>query len=479
MKRFEIFFGIVKIPMDFIMTVLAFTAAYQLRLITAPINGIAKPIDFNELPTETEYFTFTISATIALLIIFAIGKMYTLKTTSKFTKETRSAIILCGVWTMAIITYFFFTRTFPFSRLAMLYGWGLTLIFIILGRALIRIIQRIFLSKGIGQRRLLFIGNNNLTSEIAAVLSKDPSFKILGLIGEKTHETKIEILGSINQLPYLVKRLKIDEIIQTKSDFSDTQDQDILEFCELNHIQYRFIPDLIDVRRTNINIENLAGIPIISLRPTPLDGWGKVYKRILDIAGATFGFIILSPVLIVTSIAIKIDSKGPILFSKLDDGSPAKRIGQHGKAFKFYKFRSMLNKTDNLRYTELYQHNTRKDGPLIKISNDPRVTKIGKFIRRYSIDELPQLWNVLIGHMSLVGPRPHLPEEVAKYKNHHHFVLTIKPGLSGLSQISGRSDLGFEEEVKLDRFYIENWSIWLDIKIILKTLGVVLRGHQE
>lgn len=469
MKRSEIFFGVIKLPLDFVMTIMAFLAAYELRLLTDPIKGIAKPIDYSVLPTIKEYLNFSIGAAIALLVVFAIGRMYTLRTTLKFSKESRKTLILCVIWAMLIITYFFFSRTFPFSRLAIIYGWGLTFLFLIFGRGLIRIIQTGFLRLGVGKRRLLFIGDNNVTKEIAATLKKDPSYKIIDVIGQK----------NLGKLEYIIKKRKIDEVIQTKSDISDTQAEDILEICDLHHVNYRFIPDLIDVRRTNIEIANIGSIPIINLKPTPLDGWGKVWKRTMDIIGALLGFIILSPIFIITAIAIKIDSRGPILFARLDDGSPVKRVGQHGKPFKFYKFRSMHPKTDKLRYTALASKDTRKDGPLVKIKDDPRVTRVGKFIRKYSIDELPQLWNVLVGNMSLVGPRPHLPEEVALYRRHHRFVLTIKPGLTGLPQISGRSDLGFEEEVRLDRYYIENWSILRDIKIIFRTIGVILKGHKE
>lgn len=469
MKRFEIFFGVIKVPLDFIMTILAFLAAYQLRLITEPIHGLAKPIDYSVLPTIHEYLQFSIYAAIALIVIFALGEMYILKVTSRFSRESKKVAILCGIWAMFIITYFFFSRTFPFSRLAILYSWALTFIFIIFGRAFIRLVQKILLNHGIGQRRLIFIGANNITKEISEKLEKDLSYKILGVIDNK----------EMDKFEETIKNKHIDEIIQTKSDFSERQDEDILEFCELNHINYRFIPDLLDVKRSNIEIETIGGIPIINLKPTPLDGWGKVVKRIGDILGASLGLIALSPIMLLTAIGIKIDSKGPVLFSKLEDGTKVKRVGQKGKLFNFYKFRSMFPNTHKLRYGELAQANTRKDGPLVKITNDPRVTAVGKFIRKYSIDELPQLWNVLIGNMSLVGPRPHFPEEVEKYQKHHRFVLTIKPGLSGLAQISGRSDLSFEEEVKLDRYYIENWSLWLDIKITIKTLGVVLRGHKE
>lgn len=479
MKKFEIFFGVIKVPLDFIMTILAFLVAYQLRLLTEPISGIAKPIDYSVLPTLNEYLKFSVFAAIGLIIIFTFGKMYILKITSKFSQETWKSTTLCGIWAMAIITYFFFSRTFPFSRLAIFYSWALTLIFIIFGRALIRVIQHGFLRMGIGQRRLVFIGNNNLTSEISENLSKDSSYKILGIIGNPTEKTKFNLLGPIKDLETILKKQKADEVIQTKSDLTETQDEDILEFCELNHINYRFIPNLVDVRRSNILIETISGAPIISLKPTPLDGWGKIAKRILDVTGAALSLIFLSPIFLITTLSIKYDSKGPVFFSKLDDGSRVKRVGQYGKLFKCHKFRSMYPNTHTLRYTELSKSNTRTDGPLVKIANDPRVTRVGKFIRKYSIDELPQFWNVLIGNMSLVGPRPHLPEEVEKYEKHHRFVLTIKPGLTGVSQISGRSNLSFEEEAKLDRFYIENWSIWKDIKIIFKTISVVLKGHQE
>lgn len=479
MKRFQIFFSIIKVPMDFTMTVLGFIIAYQLRLITGPIEGLAKPIDYSALPTENEYLIFSVWAALALIIIFAINKMYLIKSTSKFSQEIGKTSISCTLWIMAIITYFFFTRTLPFSRLAIFYSWSFTFIFIIMGRWLIKLTQKILFHFGIGQTKLVFLGNNEIAQEINKELIKNQSYQILGIIGDRDQKTKIKVLGSIADFQKIVKKYHVDQIIQTKSDFKEIKDDQILEFCELNHIDYRFIPDLLEVRRSNVKIETIAGVPIINLKPTPLDGWGKVIKRASDVFGAGIGLILLSPIFLITAIAIKMDSKGPVFFTKLDDGSPAQRVGQKAKLFTCYKFRSMKPNTHNQRYNELAHKNTRTEGPLVKIENDPRVTHVGKFIRHYSIDELPQLWNVLIGNMSLVGPRPHMAEEVEKYQKHQHFVLTIKPGLSGLAQISGRSDLDFEQETKLDRYYIENWSILMDIKIILKTVGVVLKGHKE
>jgi len=221
-----------------------------------------------------------------------------------------------------------------------------------------------------------------------------------------------------------------------------------------------------------------AGLPLKDVKRTALDGWGRIIKRIFDFIIALILIIILSPIYILTAIVIKLDSHGPIFFSRRDDDSPLYRVGQGGKLFRYFKFRTMRDRCDSMRYKELADLNIRQGGPLVKIKDDPRITRSGKFIRRFSIDELPELFLVLTGKMSLVGPRPHLPEEVAKYERHHKKVLTLKPGITGLAQISGRSDLSFEEEVKLDTYYIENWSFLFDLTILLRTPLAVLKGRK-
>jgi exopolysaccharide biosynthesis polyprenyl glycosylphosphotransferase len=251
----------------------------------------------------------------------------------------------------------------------------------------------------------------------------------------------------------------------------------VLELCRQRQVRYRFVPSILEVERAHVEIDFYHGLPILELKPTPLDGWGAVLKKIFDFFGALFGLLILAPFMLVIAILIKLDSRGPILFARLDDGSLTKRVGRSGKLFYFWKFRTMRPRTHNLRYTELAPLNSRAGTPMVKIKDDPRVTSFGKFLRRTSLDELPQLLHVLTGQMSLVGPRPHLPEEVARYAAHHRRVLTVKPGVTGLAQISGRSGLDFEEEVRLDTYYIENWSLWLDVKILLKTVWVVVKGR--
>ncbi|HRY63434.1 MAG TPA: sugar transferase, partial [Patescibacteria group bacterium] len=219
---------------------------------------------------------------------------------------------------------------------------------------------------------------------------------------------------------------------------------------------------------TNIEIKTINGIPLIEVKKTPLDGWGRVAKRFFDIVISFIFLIILSPVFLIITILIKLDSFGPIFYQ-------AERVGARGKRFTLYKFRSMVVGADKMK-EKLVASNERADGPLFKMKADPRITRVGKFLRKTSMDELPNFWNVLIGKMSLVGPRPHEPGEVARYEEHHKKLLNIKPGVTGLAQVSGRSTLDFETEVKLDTLYIETWSLKQDLVILLKTPFVVLRG---
>lgn len=478
MKPSEIILGLLKIPVDFAMGIVAFILAYNIRTKTDLIPGVELPLDLNLFPPLNDYISFSATVLVVLIAMLAISKMYSLKNDIRLSKEIGQVFVITAAWLMLIIAYFFVVREFPFSRLVLAYSWLLTAILISVGRTGIRIIELSLLRANIGKRRLVFIGNNNITESLYKRMKKNPRYKIVGFIGAKDGSS-LKHLGSVQELETIIKKHHIEEILQTTSDLSKTQDTDILEFCREHHIEYSFVPNILSMYKANVEVQTLSEYPVIKMKPTPLDGWGRVLKRGFDFVGALIGIILLSPFLLISALAIKLDSKGTILFKYLDDGSRVKRVGQYGKLFHFYKFRTMHPNTHNLRYTKLAEKDVRKGSPLVKIKDDPRVTRVGKFLRKTSIDELPQLINVLKGEMSLVGPRPHLPEEVARYEKHHKFVLAIKPGITGLAQISGRSDLDFEEEVRLDTYYIENWSLWMDIKIIFKTFGVLLKGYQE
>lgn len=470
MKKSEIAFGLIRIPVDFLLINLAFLAAFKLRAIGDFVPFVSFSLTLETFPDLYAYLQFTSISALALIFFLAFNEGYTLRATVSVTKESKRILLSCFVWFTSILAYYFLTRTFPFSRLVLIYSFIFTVIFLIFGREIVRIIQNYLASKGIGRRNILILGDNKISEILESNLKKSSYYNVF-LSKKLIYQYSIEMLSKV------VSKYNIEEIIQTENKIKDKDAADTLDFCKYNHIQYNFVPDLLEVQRSNVDFFSISGIPIMSLKPTSLDGWARVIKRIFDVVLSLIALTMLSPVFILTIIAIKIDSKGPILFTKLDDGSPAQRVGEKGKLFKFYKFRSMHPNTHNLRYTELAPQNCRNGSPLVKIKNDPRVTRVGRFIRKFSIDELPQLFNVIKGDISLVGPRAHLPEEVAAYNKHHKFVLTIKPGITGLAQISGRSNLDFEREVELDTYYIENWSLMLDLKILIKTVAVVLSGR--
>jgi len=251
----------------------------------------------------------------------------------------------------------------------------------------------------------------------------------------------------------------------TNPNYTEENIVELVNFCHENHIVFKYIPNIYKTLTANFDIDIIGGFPLIELKRTRLDGWGRVIKRTFDIFASIIGLIVFSPLFAIVAMAIKLDTSGPI-FARL------KRVSKN-KEFILYKFRGMIaydpdGGAESLK-ASLAAFNERKDGPLFKIKNDPRVTRVGKIIRKYRIDELAQFINILRGEMSLVGPRPHQPDEIEKYEKHHRKLLAIKAGATGLAQVSGSSDVPFEQEVALDTYYIENWSLWLDIKIILKT----------
>ncbi|MBI3671387.1 sugar transferase, partial [Candidatus Azambacteria bacterium] len=270
----------------------------------------------------------------------------------------------------------------------------------------------------------------------------------------------------LNYIQKIIEEKKIETVVVGQSDYPADAMVALAELCQLSRINFKFAPTIFQALATNINIDTLSGVPLMEVKYTSLDGWGKITKRAMDIFGSIFGIIFLSPFFIIIAILIKLDSRGPV-FVRL------KRVTQ-GREFDLYKFRSMIENAEEMKKELIFQ-NERKDGPLFKIKDDPRITIVGRFIRRTRIDEFPQLFNVLRGEMSLVGPRPHQPDEIERYEKHHKKVLMIKSGMTGMAQVSGSSDLPFDEEVKLDVYYIENWSLFLDLKILLRTFIVLFK----
>ena len=456
-------------PLDFLMIVLAGITAYQIRF--SKFTTDIRPIIFNL--QFSEYLKVLIVIAFAWLIIFALAGLYNIKSTKKIIKEFYRITLACSTGLMLIVILIFLRRELFDSRFIVLAGWIISIFYITFYRILMRELQRSLFNYGIGVHNIVLVGFSKTADVLVQEFSSKKTFGIN--VVKRLKDFSIE---TSQELQEFIKLREVDEIIQCDPNLSKAETLRMFDFADENHITFRYAADLLDAKVLKTDVMEISGIPIVEVIKTPLEGWGRITKRFFDIFGSIVIIIILSPILIIAALAVKIDSKGPVFFSKKDDDSPLCRVGQGGKLFNYLKFRSMTPKTDTLRYTELANKNIRADGPMVKIKDDPRVTRVGKFIRRFSIDELPELFLVLRGDMSLVGPRPHLPEEVAKYEHHHKKVLTIKPGMTGMAQISGRSDLTFEEEVKLDTYYIENWSLLLDLAILIRTPIAIFKGRK-
>jgi len=317
---------------------------------------------------------------------------------------------------------------------------------------------------------ILVVGDADRVRNVTEVIEKhsDLGVKVLGYLKSSPENgAGTPILGNIEELPEILKRETVDEVV-----FATRGDRSIdlpkyLEVCKKMGVPCRVLPAMWKPGTASLRAENIEEVPFLVIRFGSIDPVGMFYKRVLDIVVGTAGFLVFLAMYPFVAIAIKLDSPGPVLFKQ-------KRVGKRGRIFTLYKFRTMYVDAEE-RKKELMEKNIMK-GPIFKVKDDPRVTRVGRFLRRNSLDEFPQFINVLKGDMSVVGPRPPTPDEVEKYELWHYKRLSIKPGITGLWQVSGRNEISdFSEIVELDCKYLENWSIWLDIKIILKTILVVLQ----
>lgn len=465
MKRSELVISISLVPLDYLMIILAGIASYYVRF-WQPVADI-RPIIFN-LPFWS-YFNWLLLFALLWVISFVIAGLYSMKGNSRAIDEISKIILGCSTAVTALMFIFFFSRSLFDSRFIILVAWFLSIVFMIFGRGLVRLIQRRLYRFNIGIHRVVVIGEGRLVADIFHSFTENANagYKIVGEFKDfsKEVERKLEKMKSED---------KFDEILVATPHLSSENLEKLNDFSYVNHVDLKYIADIFDFPLSNFLIDNIAGLPIIEVKKTSLDGWGRVYKRIFDLVFSTLLIILLSPVLLAIALAVKLTSRGPVFFSY-------KRIGEKGKPFTYFKFRSMIKDAHKFRFDQEFlkqQEDARKGSPLMKFVHDPRITPVGRFIRKLSLDELPELFNVFIGKMSLVGPRPHEVEEVAKYQNYHRRVLSIKPGMTGMAQVSGRSDLDFDEEVRLDVWYMENWSMKLDLMILFKTPLAVLKKRK-
>lgn len=452
MKKANFIISIALIPIDFTLVLLAGISAYYFRF-SGTITEV-RPVVF-ELPFS-HYFEIILRVGILAIVIFASYGFYTMEN-KKLLKEFRRIIAAVSMLIVILVMLIFFQRELFSSRFIIILAWALAIIYLFLARIFIILVRNLFFKKGRGLSNLIVVGSSSGRQALVSTYKNKPAlgFRVLA-----EYDNLNSLASSAEASEYLRKK-NVEALIQTDSSVNKDEALDLLTWCQERHVNFNYVASLFQTQSLNFELNNVAGLPLVSIKGTPLDGWRRIYKRLFDLIGATLLLIILSPLLIVLALLVKITSKGPVIV-KLE------RVGTKGKVFKLYKFRSMV-KDAHLLKEQILAYNERPDGPLFKMKNDPRITKFGAWLRRTSLDELAQLINVIKGEMSLVGPRPHEPQEVSQYKRGYKKLLAIKPGITGLAQVSGRSNLLFAEEAKLDVFYIENWSVWLDLIILLKT----------
>jgi exopolysaccharide biosynthesis polyprenyl glycosylphosphotransferase len=298
-------------------------------------------------------------------------------------------------------------------------------------------------------------------------------YHIVGFVDDDPDKGSTDIgrfkaLGSTANIPRLVKELVIDEAIITLPWMYHRKIMSIIAQCEREQVRVRIVPDMFQMTLSHLDVEDLGGIPMIGVRDISISKSQMAFKRAIDVTVSVLGMILLFPFFLLIALLIRLDSPGPVLFRQI-------RVGKGERLFACYKFRSMYQGADDQK--ESLRDLNEAGGAFFKIRNDPRITRLGRILRRGSMDELPQLFNVMMGHMSLVGPRPAPPSEVQRYQPWHKRRLEVSPGMTGLWQVSGRSELTFDEMVLLDLYYIENWSPVMDIQIMLRTLPTVISGE--
>lgn len=478
MKRSELFFNIAAIPTDIIALALAGLVSFYIRTRVLH-RQLLYALSFHS------FAEFALLALPGVLLIFAFFGLYNLKSTRKFSAEITRVTAAISMSLFVIIVVFFFNESIFQSRFILLGVWVSGLIFVNIGRYLLHVAQTQLLKHGYGQHKIVIINGPKSDETIISLYESNPKlgYKVVSVMQDNPRLlADLEMLYSKQGSS---QAHGFEEILQANPYLEQDLNLQLVNFARNKGLIFSFVPNFFDAQREVVDTELVNGLPVIFLKNTPLDGWGKIAKRIFDIVLSTLALIIASPIFLAVAIIIKLDSPGKVLY--------AAPRGGHRKDFTFYKFRTMYKhlsvgdgyggaEAEQIRQ-ELWKQNVRggENGPFLKIKDDPRVTRFGRFLRKSKLDEIPQFINVLKGEMSLVGPRAHVIDEVNRYRSQYRRLFSVRPGIFGLSQIAQLSwpDLPFEEEVRLNTYYIENWSIWMDITVLAKSFWEILFGKKQ
>ncbi len=471
-ERYRRYLSIAVAISDVLLINLAFAVAYWLRY---GLQWFAA-VDEANFVSYRAFIPISLTLTVLLLGIYKLNGVYDLPRGAAWSEEVYR--LLTGTATAIILMVFvivFLFRPLFYSRLIFFYAGVLITIFLSASRLVMRMVRTHLRQRGLGVDRLLIVGAGEVGRTVMRHVVAQPAlgYHVVGFVDDDPDKGSTDIgrfraLGSTANIPRLVKELAVDEVIITLPWMYHRKIVSIIAQCEREQTRVRIVPDMFQMTLSHLDVEDLGGIPMIGVRDISIGSGQMLFKRAMDVIISAVGLILLFPFFLLIGLLIRLDSPGSVFFTQI-------RVGKGERLFACYKFRSMRAGAE-AEQEQLRAFNE-ADGPIFKMRDDPRITRVGRFLRRTSLDELPQLFNVVMGHMSLVGPRPAPPSEVQRYQPWHKRRLEVSPGITGLWQVSGRSELSFDEMVLLDLYYIENWSPILDLLIVLRTVPKMITGE--
>lgn len=457
---------------DFFALLAAFIAAYILR-VSLDSRSLINQI------SSYEYFKIWIFLIPVWIVIFAILGLYQRRIYEYRWKEISMLLTGSVLGIMAVITYNFASNTpiFP-ARLIPVYGLVLGFLFLLLERTILRAVRISMWRTGYGVNRIMLIGEGETLQGIIKGINKPSKtgYKIVAVASKYKHpNNKGKYFSNIHDALIEIPKLNVHTVLVAGIASNNKITDEIIAVAQENHCAFKYIPTHNGVLNNNLEVELFQGLPVVSVHQTALTGWGRIIKRLFDIVASVLALIIFSPIMIIVWLIVRFSDHGPAIFKQT-------RLSRFDTPIGIYKFRTMKISYSGMSPEQAFTamgkpkliEKYRKNGD--HLPNDPRVTRVGLFLRKTSLDELPQLLNIIKGDISLVGPRALVPQELNGYP-YKNLILSVKSGLTGLAQISGRRDIDFAERRALDLYYVQNWSFWLDIKILFRTVIDVLGGR--
>ncbi|MDQ3811886.1 MAG: sugar transferase [Chloroflexota bacterium] len=458
----------VLVVVDLAMVNLAFYLAWVARYRL----GLVLDLDPGNYVEHSVYLPLQVALALIFAGILALRGLYRLPRAASALDDLSTIFTASGLSLMTLFAASTFVRYPAESRLTLIFAWALMTVLVVLGRAVYLWLLGLLHQHGVAVSHTLVVGDNTVGRMIMQALAARPhlGYEVAGFLGDRASVDfgRFRRLGTPDEIGRVIGEHDIDQVVIALPSASHEAIMRIVTHCRDDGVQFRLVPDLYEVSLGRLDIDTVSGIPLMGMKEHAIRGLNFVLKRLLDVLIALLFIVLFWWVFVLVAVTIWLEDRSASPFFGQT------RVGRGGKAFTCWKFRSMRPGAET-QLDQLLEHNE-AEGPIFKMRDDPRRTRVGGFIRRWSIDELPQIWNVLRGEMSLVGPRPATPREVALYEDWQRQRLETLPGLTGLWQVSGRSELGFAEQVLLDIMYLENWSLGLDLRIILRTLPAVLTG---